>query len=134
MRVKKLKGFVFSIVLSMLFVSIVKAQDLFQGVTAALEQGNAREFSKSFDKRLLVNLDGNSNQYSAAQAEIVIREFFNDISAKEFKLMSSGVTDQGNGEFLIGKLFTSKGVYRTYVYIRRTGGLSLIQEVRFEKI
>jgi hypothetical protein len=134
MRVKKLKGFVFSIVLSMLVVFNVQAQDLFQGVTAALEQINAREFSKNFDKRLLVNLDGNSNQYSAAQAEIVIREFFNEIAAKEFKLMSSGVTDQGNGEFMIGKLFTGKGVYRTYVYIRRTGGLALIQEVRFEKI
>lgn len=134
MTVKKHRGILFSIGFLLFFAVSVWAQDTFNAVSQAVESGNARELSHWFDKRVLVNIEGSSNQYSAAQAEIIVRDFFNQHPSKGFTVLSSGATDMGNAEFIVGKLLTNKGNYRTYIYIRRSGNQMLIQEIRFEKI
>jgi hypothetical protein len=87
-------------------------------ITAALETGNSKEIFKRFNTSVELIMNQNQNVYGKSQAEKILKNFF-DANGPNFKykeLHSSG-KDLSNSNF-IGKLFTSKGTYRVYIYIK----------------
>ncbi len=117
----------------LLFVgSVVFGQDYAYFFESAVKEGSAKELSKNFDNRVDITLGDSANNYSKSQAEIVLKDFLEKYQKRAFKVIHKG-TSGGQAQYIIGSMQTESESFRTYLYIRRSDGQDLIQEIRFEK-
>ncbi|MEZ5026968.1 MAG: DUF4783 domain-containing protein [Chitinophagales bacterium] len=108
------------------------SQDIITTLPSALKSGNANVIAKNFDKRIDITIDENADNYSSTQAEVILKNFLNKFSSRQFQIIHQG-TSSGAAQYAIGNLKTNLGAYRTYVYIRKVNNIQYIQEIRFEK-
>lgn len=99
-------------------------------IVAALKAGSVDKMSPYFDQMVDVSIPGKSNSYSKGQAELVLKDFFSMNRVKNFELQHSGSNPSSN--FIIGKLVTANGEFRTTVYMRLRGDKQMIQGIEFE--
>jgi hypothetical protein len=99
-------------------------------IVSALKTGSAEKLSLYFDQTVDINIPGKSNSYSKGQAELVLKDFFNLNRVKNFEVQHSGSNPSSN--FIIGKLSTANGEFRTTVYMRLRGDKQMIQGIQFE--
>ena len=100
-------------------------------VISAIKSGSVSQLSKYFDNTIEITFTDKSNTYSKSQAELVLRDFFNNNIVTGFELVHKG--DNSTAQFLIGTLDTKNGEYRTTIYMKQKGDKQLLQELRFEK-
>ncbi|HYC30257.1 MAG TPA: DUF4783 domain-containing protein [Chitinophagaceae bacterium] len=98
-------------------------------VVSAIRAGNSTELSKYFDSRVDIALPDKSDTYSKAQAEMIIRDFFNSKGVTGFELKHKG--ENGGAQFCVGILKTRNADYRTHLFMRQRGDRQLLQEIRF---
>ena len=99
-------------------------------VVSAIKNGSVSQLSKYLDNTIEITFTDKSNTYSKSQAELVLKDFFNNNEVKSFELMHRG--DNINAQFLIGTLETKNGEYRTTIYMKQKGDKEVVQEIRFE--
>ena len=97
----------------------------------AVKSGNASELANYFDKIVEINLPDKSNSYSKKQAELVLRDFFNNNPVKDLTIIHKSETT--SSQYFIGNLITTNGKFRTTVYLKQKDDKLFIQELRFEK-
>ena len=100
-------------------------------VITAIKSGNASQLSKFFDNTIDITLPDKSNAYSKSQAELVLKDFFDNNVVKDFAIVHKG--ENAGAQFITGTLETRNGEYRTTIYIKQKGDKQLLQELRFEK-
>ncbi len=103
----------------------------FTPIINALKTGNANEVSKYLDNTVEITLIESSKQYSKNQAQLVLRQFFNNNPVKDFKIVHE--SENAGSQYCIGNLATTSGVFRTTIYMKQKGDKQLVQEMRFEK-
>ncbi|MFN5135819.1 MAG: DUF4783 domain-containing protein [Chitinophagaceae bacterium] len=115
-----------------LLLVIVVASSFIQKdeIVDAIKSGDAEKLSRHFDQTVDISMPGKSNSYSKGQAEMVLKDFFSMNKVRNFELQHSGSNPSSN--FIIGKLTTANGSYRTTVYMRQRGDKQLIQGIEFE--
>jgi hypothetical protein len=116
----------FLLVSSVTLISFVQKDE----IVDALKSGDAVKLSRHFDQTVDISMPGKSNSYSKGQAEMILKDFFNLNKVRNFELQHSGSNPSSN--FIIGKLTTANGSYRTTVYMRQRGDKQLIQGIEFE--
>ncbi|MBX9784691.1 MAG: DUF4783 domain-containing protein [Chitinophagaceae bacterium] len=126
MKAKFYTGFVLLIAFAITAFSFVQKDEIID----ALKSGSAEKISPYFDQMVDITLPGKSNSYSKQQAELVLKDFFNINKVRNFELQHSGSNPSSN--FLIGKLSTSNGTFRTTVYMRQRGDKQMVQGIEFE--
>jgi hypothetical protein len=99
-------------------------------VINALKTGNAQELSKYIDDNVEISLPDKSDNYSRAQALMVLKDFFNNNSVTGFEVQFKG--ENGSGQYCIGNLKTRSGVYRTTVFMKVKDNKQVIKEIRFK--
>ncbi len=99
-------------------------------VINALNEGNATEIGKYFDETVDISLPEKSDTYSKAQAVLILKDFFKNISVKSFEIKHKG--DNGNDIFCIGTLQTKNGNYRTTVFMKQKANKQVVKEIRFQ--
>jgi hypothetical protein len=99
-------------------------------VIDALKAGNAQELSKHIDDNVEISLPDKTDNYSRAQAVMVLKDFFNNNGVTGFDVQFEG--ENGGGQYCIGNLKTKSGVYRTTVFMKTKEGKQLIKEIRFK--
>jgi Domain of unknown function (DUF4783) len=99
-------------------------------VINALKSGNAQELSKYIDDNIGVSLPDKEDNYSKAQAVMVLKDFFNNNGVTGFEVQFKG--ENGGGQYCIGNLKTKSGVYRTTVFMKTKDGKQVIKEIRFK--
>jgi hypothetical protein len=99
-------------------------------VINALKTGNAQELSKYIDDNIEISLPDKSDNYSRAQAVMVLKDFFNNNGVTGFDVQFKG--ENGSGQYCIGNLKTKSGVYRTTVFMKTKEGKQVIKEIRFK--
>lgn len=99
-------------------------------VINALKAGNAQELSKYIDDNVEISLPDKTDNYSRAQAVMVLKDFFNNNSVTGFDVQFKG--ENGGGQYCIGNLKTKSGVYRTTVFMKTKEGKQVIKEMRFK--
>jgi hypothetical protein len=125
-------------VLSLLLVSSVVMLSSFaqtaniDGVIGALRSGNTAEMSKYFDDNVELTLPDKSDNYSKAQATLILKDFFSNNGVKGFDVKHKG--DQGGGQFCIGTLQTQTGNFRTTVFMKIKSNRDVVKEIRFQAI
>ena len=100
-------------------------------VVNSIKAGNAAAVSKYFDNTVEITINGKSTNYSKAQGEVVLRDFFSNNTVKSFSVLHKG--ESGGSEFCIGTLVTSNGNYRTTLNLKQKGDKQTLQEIKFEK-
>jgi Domain of unknown function (DUF4783) len=101
-------------------------------VINALKTGNAQEFAKYIDDNIEISLPDKSDNYSRAQAVMVLKDFFNNNGVSGFEVQFKG--ENGGSQFCVGKLNTRSGNYRTTVFMKTKQGKQLVKEIRFQAL
>ncbi len=102
-------------------------------VITALKSGNASQLSTSFDENVELTLPDKSDNYSKAQAQLIVKDFFGNNGVKGFELKHKG-DSPGGGHFCIGTLQTNAGNFRTNVFMRVKNGKEVVKEIRFQPV
>jgi hypothetical protein len=79
-----------------------------------------------------INLEGNVNSYSKAQAEFVLRDFFKKHAPTDFTIKHTGAS-KGGLQFAIGEYQSGTDYYDVLMRVREVGKESLIHEISFVK-
>ncbi len=101
-------------------------------VIGALRSGNSSELSKYFDESIELTLPDKSDNYSKAQAQLIVKDFFKNNGVKGFELKHKG--DAPDGHYCIGTLQTNAGSFRTHVLMKSKSGKEVVREIRFQAI
>ena len=104
----------------------------FDNIANAIKGGNASSLAASFGANVEITIKDVGNSYSKNQGEMVLKNFFSTHHPKSFSIAHQGTSPEGS-KYFIGKLSTSAGNYRAYVYSKTTNGKLVIQEIRFEE-
>ena len=114
-----------------LFSSFTLQSEIDQ-VIDALQSGDATELSKFFDDNVELTLPDKSDNYSKAQALLIMKDFFNNNGVKSFEVKHKG--EQAGGQFCIGTLQTKAGNFRTTVFMKMKAKKQVVKEIRFQAI
>lgn len=120
--------FKYSIIVLLLLLSSFASID---DVVNAIKNGSASRLSKYFDNTIEITITDKSNTYSKSQAELVLKDFFENNVVKDFEVLYKG--DNTTAGFIVGTLQTRNGVYKTTIYLKQKGTKQLLQELKFEK-
>ncbi len=107
-------------------------QEIFTELAASFRAGNVKEISKYFGANVDVVLPSSDDQYSKSQAEIVLKNFFDSNPPTAFSIEHQGAG--GNGKYMVGKLSTSRGTFKVYVFIKDAGAQKTISELKIENL
>lgn len=109
------------------------AQTPVEAVSKALQNGNAFEIAKQFDKVIDITINNEPATYSKSQGEVILKTFFNAHPITSFTLKHKGSPSDNNAIYVIGDLITKDSQkYRVYLYFKQKSGSLLLQEIRFE--
>jgi len=98
----------------------------------ALKTGNAREVVKFFNASVDMNIEGNIDTFSKAQAEFVLRDFFKKHPPSDFTVIHTG-SSKGGLQFAIGRYVTNGENYNVLLRVKESAGAYLIHEINFVK-
>jgi hypothetical protein len=109
----------------------VSLPDPIDNVATLIKQGNTRELSKLFAPNVEITILDEEDNYSKAQAELILDKFFSQHTPKSFKMLHK-VNSNANYSFGVLILTTDKGVFRVaYTLKGAESNLNLI-EMRIE--
>ena len=126
------KFFTSFLVSSAILLSSYTLQIGIDEVIGALRSGNASELAKYFDENVELTLPDKSDNYSKAQALVIVKDFFGNNEVKGFDLKHKG--ESPGGHFAIGTLQTKVGNFRTNVFMKTKGNKEVVTLIRFQTI
>lgn len=104
-----------------------------ENVISAIRLSNAAKLSEYFDARVDITLPGKSDNYSKSQAELILKDFFQQNRVKSFDIKHKGENADGSF-FCVGTLETNIGSYRTKIFLKNKSGAQVLQEFGLELI
>jgi hypothetical protein len=102
-------------------------------IAQALKEGNSNVLAQYFDNELDLTFSDKTNSYSRKQAQIILERFFSKEGPRNYVQMQASTSGSNNTRFSIGKLYTSGGEYRVYMFFVYKSGQYYLKELRFEK-
>ncbi|HEY5692777.1 MAG TPA: DUF4783 domain-containing protein, partial [Cyclobacteriaceae bacterium] len=97
-----------------------------------IKTGSAKEISKYLNQNVEINIEGNVNTYSKAQADFVFRDFFKKHPPTSFNIVHKGAS-KGGQQFAIGRYISGTDSYNVLMLVKDLGGTYLIHEISFVK-
>ncbi|MEI9911250.1 MAG: DUF4783 domain-containing protein [Bacteroidota bacterium] len=117
---------------SMVMLSSFVQPGTIDEVIGALKSGDATGLSKYFDDNVELTLPVKSDSYSKAQAQVILKDFFDNNNVRGFELKHKG--DSPGGHYCIGTLQTKSGNFRAHVFLKSKGNKEVVKEIRFQSI
>lgn len=115
------------------FSATVRAQEPLQEVVNYVRGSNVAGMARYFDKNVTIHINNNDADYSASQAEIILKDFFTKNAVQKYNVAQSH-NEKKYAQWAIGDLHTSTGIYQLYIKVSMIDDKFLIKELRFEKI
>jgi hypothetical protein len=110
----------------------LQAQDSVKDkVVQAMKTGNAKELAATFIPNIDLTVKESSDVYSRAQAEQILRKFFNDNPPVDLVIEHSGVSKFGD-KYFIGILRTKSGYFRTTFFLKKGDEDFQVKQLRIE--
>jgi len=106
--------------------------DINEDISVAFRAGNAKELSVFFNKNIDLNIPNNEGIFSKAQAELIVKDFFDDYTSSAFTILHQGSSKDG-AKYSIGNLVTDNGTFRVYYYMKKVGDDYLIFELNLNE-
>jgi hypothetical protein len=114
------------------FNAFSQATDVIDQVKETIKTGSAKELSKYLNQTVDVTIEAKVENYSKAQAEFVLRDFFKVHPPNEFNIIHQG-SSKGGQPFAIGQYKSGSDTYRVWMKIKTVDKEQLIQEISFVK-
>ena len=105
---------------------------IFEPIKDVIKTGSAKEMGKFLYQNIEINIEGNVNTYSKAQAEFVFRDFFKKHPPTSFNIVHKGAS-KGGQQFAIGRYLSNADSYSVLMLVKDVGGSYLIHEISFVK-
>lgn len=128
----KTKFTTLALLMTMLLSSFRTHEVNIEGVISALKSGSSADLSKYFDDSVELTLPDKSDNYSKAQAQQIVRDFFANNGVKGFELKHKG--DGPTGHYCVGTLQTNSGNFRTNVFMKVKNNKEVVKEIRFQPV
>jgi len=122
---------VLSIMTVFAFTISQNATDVMKKVSTALQTGNSKELSKYFTETVELELLGKENFYSISQAEILLKDFFEENKPTKFIINHQGIKEVSS--FAIGTLTVRSGNLRVSFFMKTENNQTLIHQLRIEQ-
>jgi Domain of unknown function (DUF4783) len=106
--------------------------DLVANVKEAIKAGSAKELTNYLNDTVDLNLEDNQQNYSKAQAEFVLRDFFKSHAPTDFTILHKGSSKSGQ-PYAIGQYKSGTDNYRVFMKIKVVGNRQLVHEISFSK-
>jgi hypothetical protein len=123
---------------ALLFIATVltaiglNAQDAVKDkVVQAMKAGNPKELAATFIPNIDLTVKETSDVFSRAQAEQILRKFFNDHPPVDMVIEHSGVSKFGD-QYFIGILRTRSGYFRTTFFMKKIDEEFQVKQLRIE--
>ncbi|MEP1034001.1 DUF4783 domain-containing protein [Ekhidna sp.] len=113
-----------------LFFSPVQEETV-KNIGTALKAGSSKELIKFCNQTIEIKINGESSNYSKAQAEVILRDFFAKNAPKNFAYIHQGAS-QGL-KYTIGRYTHENGAYRVVMFIKKIGDKYLIDTLNFSQ-
>ena len=94
-------------------------QEIINDIGTTLRTGSSKELAKFFNDVIELKIDGEKENYSKTQAEVIIRNFFAKYPAENFTKIHDGNSPDGL-LYVLGKYIHSQGTHRVYMLIKPT--------------
>ena len=114
------------------FSAFSQSSSVIEQLTEAFKAGSAKELSKFLHQTVDVTIEGKLGNYSKAQAEFVLRDFFKAHAPSEFTIIHQG-SSKGGQPFAIGKYISGTETYRVWMKLKVVDKEQVIQEISFVK-
>lgn len=112
--------------------ALAQNSEVVDQVKETIKAGSAKELSKYLSQTIDVTIDGKIQNYSKAQAEFVLRDFFKAHPPSDFSIIHQG-SSKGGQPFAIGKYTSGDDQYRVWMKIKAVNKEQLIHEISFVK-
>ncbi|WP_430812177.1 MULTISPECIES: DUF4783 domain-containing protein [unclassified Carboxylicivirga] len=119
------------LVFSSMVVSAQQTAALPSGTIMAMKKSDAETIAASFNDRIEIILPNKTAIYSQKQAEMVLKNFFDNHTITEFQLVHQGKKD--NASYAIANYFAADGRYRFTFLTKQKQGKIYIHQIRIEK-
>jgi len=129
------KGFFFGVMFASIIAvnpALAQKNEVVDQIKEAIKAGSAKELSKHLNQTIDVTIDGKLQNYSKAQAEFVLRDFFKAHPPSDFNIIHQG-SSKGGQPFAIGEYISGSDKYRVWMKIKTANKDQLIQEISFVK-
>jgi Domain of unknown function (DUF4783) len=113
-------------------ISLLAQADIFAPMKEAIKTNNAKEAVKHFNSSVDINIEGEINNYSRAQAEFVLSDFFKKHPVAEFSVVHTGSSPNGL-KFAIGKYQSGSDNYSVLMRVRESDKKYFVHEISFIK-
>ncbi|MFN3875123.1 MAG: DUF4783 domain-containing protein [Flavobacteriales bacterium] len=100
-------------------------------VVDAMKMGDAKELASLFIANIDLTVKETSDVYSKAQAEQILRRFFNENPPVDLAIEHSGVSKSGD-KYFIGILRTRTGYFRTTFFLKKGESGHQVKQLRIE--
>ncbi len=98
----------------------------------AIKNDRVLDMVKYFDNFVPITLNNNQAIYSRNQAEVVLHDFFEKNTPRDFNTMENGSPDN-NSKFMIGTFDSQNAKFNVYVLMKMKDGNYIIQDLRINK-
>jgi hypothetical protein len=123
------------IVLSLLYALVFMLNPVsevpYASVESAFQSGDANRIIGYGKSKLLLNIQGNQSAYSPAQANQVLKDFFQKKPVSNFRFTYKGTTD--DGATAIGTYNSKSENFRVTVRWSKVGNDYFIESIAIEK-
>ena len=126
------KKWVYTVVLLLGTLSVKAQGDIFAPMKEALKAGSAKDLVKYVNQSVEINVEGEINTYSKAQAEFVLRDFFKKYPVTDFSISHTGSSKSGL-QYAIGTYKSNGNQLTVLIRLKQTGTTHLIHEISFVK-
>ena len=110
----------------------VNAQNnIIDDISLGFANSDQQTIAKYIGNKVEINLFDLSGVYSKAQAEMVLKDFFDKYEVQSFQLFNKNNANGGPSKFAIGNLNTRNGNFRIFFILKEQEGAYFIQEMRF---
>lgn len=104
------------------FSSKAQDKDVINNISIALSSGSAKELTNFFNEVVELKIDGQKENYSKKQAEVIMKNFFGKYPPVGFVKIHDGSSPEGL-LYVLGKYSHSDGSHRVYMLIKQTNGV-----------
>lgn len=121
-----MKARIFVYVLLILFCGAFKSpkvqnDDVIGNISIALSSGSAKELTNFFNDVVELKIDGQKENYSKKQAEVIMKNFFSKYPPLRFSKIHNGSSPEGL-LYVLGKYSHKEGSHRVYMLIKKMDG------------
>lgn len=121
----------FTIILLIAFK--VASADVIDDVAVAFKAGNSKALAAYFSTTVELSVLNTEEIYSRAQAELILKDFFQKNPPKGVKVIHK-VVSNANYKFGVISMVTAKDNFRVSYELKNNAGKFLINQIRIEAI